>query len=232
MNPGSPIDELTLPRILPLQNGDSLTSGEFLRRFEGMPAIKKAELIEGVVYMSSPVSAAHSEPDGVIHTWLGFYAAHTPAVRFHPNTSLILDVENTFQPDALLRLDPERGGKSRLNEQDYLEGAPELVLEIALTSASIDLRGKRRAYERNGIAEYLVWVVADRTFHWFRLESSQYIEQKPDDEGILHSRIFPGLRLPLESLLALDAAAVLRELQKGLHSPEHQAFVRGEPRKA
>ena len=43
------------PRILPLEHGDHLTREEFERRYEAMPHVRKAELIEGVVYMPSPV---------------------------------------------------------------------------------------------------------------------------------------------------------------------------------
>src|SRR5215468_8333872 len=118
----------------PLQNGDRLRSQEFLRRYEAMPELK-AELIEGIVYMGSPVSAVHGEPDGLIHTWLGLYAAHTPSVRFFANTTVILDADNTPQADACLCLDARRGGRTRLSPKKYLMGAPELIAEIAASSA-------------------------------------------------------------------------------------------------
>src|SRR6266542_2484471 len=95
-----------------LQNGDRLRSREFLRRYEAMPELKKAELIERVVYRGSPVSAEHGEPDGLIHTWLGLYAASTAGVRFFCNTTVILDADNTPQPDACLCLNPGRGGRT------------------------------------------------------------------------------------------------------------------------
>ena len=40
---------------LPLENGDRLTRAEFERRYAAMPRLKKAELIEGIVYVPSPV---------------------------------------------------------------------------------------------------------------------------------------------------------------------------------
>ena len=45
--------------ILPLENGDRLTRKEFERRYALMSHVKKAELIEGVVYMSSPIRVTH-----------------------------------------------------------------------------------------------------------------------------------------------------------------------------
>ncbi|MCA2949178.1 MAG: Uma2 family endonuclease, partial [Microcystis sp. M109S1] len=64
---------LTIP---PLENGDKLTRWEFERRYQGMPHLKKAELIEGIVYMASPLRITqHGEPHAHIMLWLGFYKA-------------------------------------------------------------------------------------------------------------------------------------------------------------
>lgn len=196
----------------PLESGESLHSQEFLRRFEHMPEVKKAELIEGVVYLGSPVRVAHAIPDGIIHGWLMLYASRTPGVEFLPNATLILDPDNTFQPDALLRLLPERGGRTRVNEAGYLVGPPELVVEVASSSAAIDLRDKLRVYRRAGVPEYLVWRLAERQFDWLCLEGDDYRPQSPDAQGLLHSRTFPGLCLPVEALLRLDAQQVLAPL--------------------
>jgi Uma2 family endonuclease len=207
-----------------LESGDTMRSREFLRRYERMPHVKKAELIEGVVYIGSPVRRVHAKPDGLIQTWLGTYAAHTPGTEALPNATVILDPDNTLQPDALLRLLPERGGRTRENAEGYLLGLPELVVEIAATSASIDLRDKLRAYRRSGVLEYLVWRTAEHRFDWFCLEEDEYQAQTPDAHGLLRSRTFPGLVLALQPLLDLDTAAVLAALETGLASNAHAAF--------
>jgi hypothetical protein len=75
-----------------------------------------------------------------------------------------------------------------------------------------DLRDKRRAYCRNGVREYLVWLVAEACREWFCLEDDDYRPQLPDAQGVLHSRVFPGLRLPVAPLLAGDTAKVLAAL--------------------
>jgi Uma2 family endonuclease len=199
-------------RPLPLESGEFMHSREFLRRYEQMPQVKKAELIEGVVYMGSPVSVRHAEPDGVIQAWLVTYASRHREAQALPNATLILDPENTVQPDALLRRLPEHGGLTRVNEDGYLVGPPELIVEVAASSASIDLRDKRRAYCRNGVREYLVWLVAEARLEWFCLEEEEYRPQSPDAQGLLHSRGFPGLCLPLAPLLACDTAKVLKAL--------------------
>ena len=196
-------------RPWPLENGEFMHSKEFLRHYEQMPEVKKAELIEGVVYMGSPVSVRHAKPDGVIQAWLVTYASRHPETEALPNATVILDPENTVQPDALLRRLPEHGGLTRVNEAGYLIGPPELIVEVAASSASIDLRDKRRAYCRNGVHEYLVWLVAEARLEWFCLEDDDYRPQLPDAQGVLHSRVFPGLRLPVAALLAGDTAKVL-----------------------
>jgi Uma2 family endonuclease len=206
-------------RPVPLENGESMHSREFLRRYERSPRIKKVELIEGVVYMGSPVSTCHALPDGIIHGWLLLYSARHPEVQFLPNATVILDPENTFQPDALLRLLPAHGGGCLETDEGYLAGPPELVVEIASSSGSIDLRDKRRAYCRNGVQEYLVWRVTENRFDWFRLEGDEYQPQAPDAQGGLHSRVFPGLRLPVEPLLAFQTARVLAALDAPASAP-------------
>ena len=201
-----------LDRLRPLENGECMHSREFLRRYDRMPQVKKAELIGGVVYLGSSVTVHHGKRAAIIVACLGAYASRHSETEVLPNTTVILDAENTVQPDALLRRLPEQGGLTRVNEDGYLTGPPELIVEVAASSASIDLRDKRRAYCRNGVREYLVWVVAEQRVAWFVLEDDEYVPQQPDAQGLLHSRVFPGLRLPVADLLACDSAKVLAAL--------------------
>ncbi|WP_392531528.1 Uma2 family endonuclease [Nostoc sp. C117] len=210
--------------ILPLENGDKLTRAEFERRYHAMPNLKKAELIEGVVYVASPLRIkSHGEPHAYIMAWIGTYKASTPGVGFADNTTVLLDADNEPQPDALLRI--EQGGQTRITQDDYLEGAPELIVEIAASSASYDLHEKLKVYRRNGVQEYLVWRVYDRQFDWFKLNEGEYIKLDSNDNGIICSQIFPGLWLDKGALLLGDLAKVLAVLQQGLSTPEHQIFV-------
>ncbi len=214
--------------VLPLESGDRLTRSEFERRYEVMPEVKKAELIEGVVYMSSAVRAKqHGQPHSQVITWLGVYTAATPAVMLLDNTTVRLDLDNEAQPDALLRLPEEAGGRSRISEDDYIEGSPELIMEIAASSASYDLHDKLKVYRRSGVREYLVWRVYDHELTWFYLHEGEYLPFVPDDAGVVESRVFPGLRLEVKAMLAGDLAKVLATLQEGLGSSEHAAFAKG-----
>jgi|SRR5882672_1646026 len=216
---------MTLPPIPPLENGDHLTRDEFERRYNAMPKTIKAELIEGKVYMSSPVRCkSHGNPEYKIATWLGFYSAHTQGVTGANNTTVQLDEINEPQPDVLLIIDEHFGGQTIVNADDYPEGAPELAVEVAASSATYDLREKKEAYRRNGVREYIVWSVYDRELQWFRLEAGQYIQLSPDDDGVVRSRMFPGLWLDVEALLKDDMAKVLATLQQGLASSEHKDF--------
>ena len=155
---------------LPLENGDRLTRIEFERRYDAMPHLKKAELIEGVVYMPSPVHfESHSKPHVSIITWLATYSLDTPGVEVGDNATVRLDMDNEPQPDALLRLDSALGGSSHLSDDDYIEGPPELIVEIAASSASYDLHDKLNVYRRNGVKEYMVWRVYEEALDWFWL---------------------------------------------------------------
>jgi Uma2 family endonuclease len=211
-------------RMPPLRNGDHLTRDEFERRYQAMPQVNKAELIEGVVHMPSPVSAEeHGEPHFDVITWLGVYRAHTPGVRGGDNATLRLDLDNEPQPDGYLRLAPECGGQARVVD-GYVTGAPELIAEVAASSASYDLHDKLNAYRRNGVREYVVWRVWDAAVDWFLVRHGRY-EPLPWTDGVYRSEVFPGLWLDAAAVLGGDLARVLQVLQQGLASPEHAAFV-------
>jgi Uma2 family endonuclease len=209
-----------------LHAGDRLSRFEFERRYEAHPEIKKAELIDGVVYMPSPARfTEHAQPHGQMITVLGLYSAATPGVQLGDNATVRLDLETEVQPDGLLRLEPELGGRSRLTEDHHLEGPPELALEIAASSASYDLHAKLRVYQRSGVEEYIAVQMYERRLDWFRLREGVYEPLQPDASALLCSEILPGLCLNPAAFWAGDMAQVLATLQEKRHSPEHVAFV-------
>jgi Uma2 family endonuclease len=213
-------------QILPLENGDRLTRDEFERRYEAMPGSTKAELVEGVVYVPSPVRfRRHSGPHADLIGWLTVYRAHTPGVLVGDNGTVRLDLDNETQPDAFLLLDPACGGQATIDADDYVAGAPELVAEISSSSDSYDLHTKLNAYRRNGVKEYVVWRVLDRAIDWFILRGSNFERLPLSPVGIYQSEEFPGLKLDSAALLGGDMATVLRVLQEGIQSPEHAAFL-------
>jgi Uma2 family endonuclease len=212
--------------VPPLENGDRLTRAEFERRYDAMPGLKKAELIEGEVYMPSPVRhGRHSHPHSRVVTWLGNYETSTPGVQAGDNGSIRLDVDNEPQPDGYLMIRPERGGQAGISEDDYIEGAPELVAEVASSSASYDLGRKLNAYRRNGVREYVVWRVRDGQVDWFVNREGRFEPLTQPADGILRSEIFPGLWLDPAALVCDDQVRVAAVLQQGLNSPEHATFI-------
>jgi Uma2 family endonuclease len=213
--------------IPPLENGDRLTRAEFERRYNAMPPHIKAELIEGEVYMSSPVRyRSHGKPHRQIITLLGNYSDLTPSTDCVDNATFRLDEDNEPQPDVALFIEPEAGGQPRVAADDILEAAPELVVEVAASTVSVDLHKKLNTYRRNGVREYLVWRVRDAEFDWFVWESGKYVRLHPDAKGVIRSRVFPGLWLNVRALLKGEMKKVQATLQQGLASKEHAAFVR------
>jgi len=214
------------PEVTPLQNGDRLSDAEFQRRYDAMPVSTKAELVDGTVYMPPPVfEDSHGGPHADVMAWLGCYRAATPGVRSADNTSLRLDLGNLPQPDAYLRILPTHGGKTRTNQQGYIVGAPELIVEIAASSANYDLHAKLTAYQRNGVREYVVWRTYDAQIDFFVLRGGRYQRLRQGRDGIYRSRVLPGLWLNATALLRGDMATVLSVVQQGTASPEHIAFV-------
>jgi Uma2 family endonuclease len=212
--------------IPPLQSGDQLTRDEFERRFDATPDLKKAELLEGTVYMSPPVSFEfHGEPHADLLGWLAMYRAATVGIRVGDNSSLRLDLKNMPQPDAFMLIEPARGGQARIDEDGYVVGAPELIAEIAASSASLDLHIKQNVYRHHGAKEYLVWRTYDRELDYFILHNGRYDRLPAGADGVYRSEVFPGLWLAAAPLLAGDLAAVHRVLQQGVATAEHAAFV-------
>lgn len=213
-------------QVPPLENGDRLTRIEFERRYNASAHVKKAELIEGTVYMASSLRfEPHAEPHGDLIGWLWSYKIATLGVRLGDNPTVRLDLANEPQPDAILLIDASAGGQSFLGEDGYIEGAPELIAEIAASSAAIDLGDKKRAYRRNGVQEYLVWQVFDQRIDWFSLENGNYVTLPPEEDGVIHSRVFPGLWLDVAAMVDGNMPQVLSMLQSGINSTEHQVFV-------
>ncbi|MFN8636319.1 MAG: Uma2 family endonuclease [Chloroflexota bacterium] len=196
-----------------LESGDCMTREEFHRRYLARPDIKKAELVEGVVFVGGRVRASHGEANAFIAAWLGSFAMHAPDVHVGLHATVILDERNEVQPDVLAwRPAP---GDAHLTEDGFLHGPLSLVVEVAASSVSYDLHQKKEAYRRNGVREYVVWRVLDRAIDWFRLQDGEYVLIPPDGDGVVESEQFPGLRLHVQSLLAGDMAAVIARLGSG-----------------
>jgi hypothetical protein len=191
-----------------------------------MPGLKKAELLEGEVYIPSPVRwNLHACPHAGLLTWLGVYEVATPGVQAGGNSSVRLDAENMPQPDGVLIVDPAHGGRVIIGPDDYIEGSPELAAEVAASSVALDLHRKFHVYRRHQVQEYVVWRVFDGAVDWFVLRGSEYQRLPLNPAGIYQSEVFPGLWLDPAALGRFDMATVLQVLQQGIASPEHAAFV-------
>ena len=213
------------PRIPRLQNGDRLTRAEFERRYDADPNLKKAELIDGVVYMPSPVrQSEHSRPQFDLNACFGLYRMRTPGVEGGSDATLRLDDDNEPQPDGLLFVRPECGGRVRIDEQGYITRAPDLIAEIAASTVSYDLHQKLEVYRRHRVREYIVWRVEDEAFDQFVLGKGKFDKVEIAD-CILRSVVFPGLWLAVDALIKEDTNRIYRTLQKGIRSQEHRAFV-------
>ena len=206
-----------------LVTGERMDLEEFLRRWEELPDLKNAELIDGVVYVGSPVSLEHGSLDTLIHLWLAYYAQASPGCGAGNNSTWLM-LGSAPQPDAYLRILPSHGGQSG-NERLYGAGAPELVVEICVTSTEVDFGPKLALYQRAGVREYITIELFGRRLVWRMLENAAYISQKLPPDGILRSQVFPGLWLDIAAFWADDGPRILETLSAGLSSEDHQQFV-------
>jgi Uma2 family endonuclease len=213
--------EMTLP---PLENGERLDQKTFHERYEAMPKGTRAELIGGIVYMSAPLKRPHSKMHMRVAHWLTEYEDATPGTEGFDNATNVLDEESEPQPDLCLLIVSAALAQTR-NEDEYIVGAPELIVEIASSTESIDLHAKRDDYEKAGVREYVVVVLRQSQVFWFISRNGHFEDLPPVTDGILRSEVFPGLWLDPAALLRLDAARIREILQRGLATPEHAAFV-------
>jgi Uma2 family endonuclease len=207
-----------------LVNGDRMTQPEFHRRYLACPEHERWELIGGVVYLTSPLRWGHGTYHQKLSLVLGVYQVATPGIEVGDSATVILDEESEPQPDLSLRILAEYGGQSRMDEDGYVQGAPELVVEVAYSSRSIDFNQKRKAYEQAGVPEYLVLSVEDQELFWFHFLSGSTI--RPNRRGVSRSLVAPGLWIDNQALVDQNGARLMEVVQQGLASREHAAFVR------
>ncbi len=207
-----------------LHSGDQMDGETFLALYEQTPEGFKAELIEGTVFVASPVSYRHSNSHAGVTTWLGYYWANTPGTVLHDDPTIRLGPRKVPQPDAALRIEGPLGGRSR-HEGEYIAGPPELVVEVAYSSRAIDLNRKFETYQSAGVGEYLVVVLHEARVAWWTLRDGRFEPLAPGSDGLFRSTVFPGLWLDPSALLRRDMARVIAVLTLGLDSPEHAAFV-------
>ena len=209
--------------ILPLRPGLRLTVDEFLRRWEAMPQVKFAELIDGVVYMPSPQTSDHGRAEIRVNTWLGTYVAGTPGCDAGSQSTWLM-LQSAPQPDCYLWVRPEFGGQSTIRGK-YHVGAPELATEICVSSAAYDLGVKKALYQTAGVQEYIAILMDEEEIRWHRLVNGAYELYRPTSRGVLRSRVFPGLWLDGPAFWKYDLARLLRTVERGLGSAAHRAFV-------
>jgi Uma2 family endonuclease len=207
-----------------LENGDQLTQAEFHELYSQYPETVKFELIGGIVFMASPLRRAHGKYHLELAIALGLYENETPGIEVLDNATTMLGEESEPQPDLSMRILAEFGGQSREDADDYVVGAPELVAEIAHSTRAIDMNLKRVDYQRAGVKEYIVLCVRERELHWFDFRARRPL--KPDVQGVLRSRVFPGLWIDGPALLARKRDRVLEVIRQGLASREHAAFAK------
>ena len=206
-----------------LRPGQRMSLDEFLERWEQMPELKFAELIDGVVYMASPVSIAHADWDALIGNLCGLYCLRTAGTRSSGNATWLMTASGAPQPDCSIRILPAFGGRSSI-KKGLAFGVPELVVEVSRSSRSHDLGPKRALYQSAGVNEYVVILVKERRFEWRVLVNGSY-ELMKDDFGVYRSRILPGLWIDSTAFWSEDSAALLHSLEQGLASQEHADFV-------
>ncbi len=222
-----PLEGVTADRDVmahPLVEGQWLDQPTFHSRYQAMPPGTRAELIDGVVYMPSPVGHEHGTAQVPVIVWLDYYAELTTGLEVGDNTTTVLGRKSEPQPDALLRILPEYGGRSRV-EKALITGPPELIAEVSHATRYVDLGPKLKEYQAAGVLEYVVRAFEPDQVFWFVREGGILVEQSPDADGLFRSATFPGLWLDPQALLRRDRRRLRAVVDLGCATPEHADFV-------
>ena len=225
-----------VPEADRLRDGERIPPDEFRRRCGVLEAVGvdfRVEYVNGVVRMMPPPNfAGHTHPIRVMQGLLSAYTRQTPGVIDYTESGVTLPVEETsadVSPDLCLVVQPGRGGQMSVDDAGYFVGPPELVVEVANSSLSYDLGEKRDLYEAAGVQEYLVHATRERRLLMMRRDGDRFRTVMPDADGVLASRIFPGLVFDTAAIIADDIAAAEATLDRVMQSPEvaaaHQNLV-------
>ena len=208
-----------------LIEGQRLDQPAFHALYEAMPAGTRAELINGVVFMPSPVGPPHGRAARPPR-WCGSATIRRirPVLKPLDNTSAALGLKSEPQPDGLLRILSEYGGRTHA-DQRFVHGVPELLVEVAHTSRYTDLGPKFDDYERVGVQEYVVRALEPNDVLWFVLRKGHFVDLPLAADGIYRSEAFPGLWLDPQALIAGDTRRLRAVLDLGFATPEHAAFI-------
>ena len=182
-----------------LVEGQRLDQSMFHALYEAMPPGTRAELIDGVVYMPSPVGIEHGLAHVSVIMWLGYYAEQTPGVQVLDNATTILGLKSEPQPDGLLRILPECDGRTQ-NKKGFIHGPPELVVEVAKTTRYVDLGPKLADYQNAGVLEYVVHAIDPDEIFWYAQEQGVLVQRPISGDGLYRSTVFPGLWLDPRAL--------------------------------
>jgi Uma2 family endonuclease len=207
-----------------LVEGLRLDQPTFHALYAAMPPGTRAELIDGVVHMPSPVGLEHGDAQVPVIVWLDYYAEHTPGTQVLDNATAILGWKSEPQPDGLLRILPACGGRT-WDAGGSLHGAPELVVEVAKATRYVDLGPKLGDYERAGVLEYVVRAIDPHELFWFGQENGALVQRSVDEDGLYRSAVFPGLWLDPQALLQGDRPRLRAVLDLGFATAEHAEFV-------
>jgi len=141
--------------------------------------------------MSSPLKRPHGKMHMHVSRWLLDYEEATPGTESFNNATVILGKEGEPQPDLCLLISKADKGQTR-EEDEYIVGSPELIVEIASSTESIDLHRKLRDYQKAKVREYVVVVTRQARVFWFVSRESQFEDLPLGTDGIYRSETFPG----------------------------------------
>ena len=193
----------TAPAWTPLVK--RITFEEYL---DSLTEESKGDLFDGLLYMQTPPSDAHEEIFGFLFDILRNYVLEKNlGVVRGSRTAIRFAEEHGTQPDIVFISNARR----HLIYPYYIDGAPEVVVEILSPSTRKLDRGKKMAlYAENGVLEYWQVDPEDQTAKFLRNNDGVWAPMPVGGDGIFHSEAISGFWLNVQWLFTEEPLSGLK----------------------
>ncbi len=188
-----------LPQVV--QELQALLAEEHEQRqafYDALDPSVKAEWINGVAVVHSPVRLSHSDASGTLYRLIGNYLDLHPLGAVHHEKVMIQLTRNSYEPDVCFF---RAATAASFTPDMVLFPAPDFVAEVLSDSTAARDRGvKFTDYAAHGISEYWIIDADAEEIEQYVLHEGDYQLRQRATTGAIRSAVIAGFRIPVRAL--------------------------------